>query len=150
MPNPRLIQGLDELRSLIGREAGVSDWFTVSQELIQQFADITGDHQWIHVDPERAVRETPFGGAIAHGFLTLALLSRFSREALDVRTHHRMRVNYGLNRVRFVSPVVAGSRIRGRFTPQKVSDNEVIWQATVEIEGSEKPALVAEWLARFY
>jgi acyl dehydratase len=150
MPNPRLIHGLDELRSLVGQEAGASDWFTVSQSLIQQFADLTDDHQWIHIDPERAATETPFGGAIAHGFLTLALLSRFSREALDVRTDHRMRVNYGLNRVRFVSPVVAGSRIRGHFTPQKVTENEVVWQATVEIDGSEKPALVAEWLARFY
>ncbi len=150
MLNPRVINGLDELRSLIGREAGVSDWMEVSQDLIDRFADVTGDHQWIHVDVERARRDTPFHSTIAHGFLTVSLLSELSRRTIDVRGDFKMRINYGFNRLRFVSPVPSGSKIRARFVPQKVTDNEVTWQVTVEIEGQEKPALVAEWLGRFY
>jgi acyl dehydratase len=150
MANTRIINGLDELRSLIGQEAGVSDWLSVTQEMINQFADLTHDHQWIHIDVERARKETPFGATIAHGFLTLSLLAHLSREAVDVRGDFKMRINYGFNRVRFVSPVPAGSRVRARFSPQKVTENEVTWLVTVEIEGQEKPALVAEWLGRFY
>ena len=150
MPNPRIINGLDELRSLIGQEVGVSDWLEVSQDMINRFADLTGDHQWIHVDVERARRETPFGSTIAHGFLTVSLLSELSRRTVEVRGNFKMRINYGFNRLRFVSPVPAGSKIRARFSPQKVTDNEVTWQVTVEVEGQEKPALVAEWLGRFY
>lgn len=150
MPEPRRIDGLGELRELIGQEAGTSDWFTITQDLIDRFADLTDDFQWIHVDQERARVESPYGNTIAHGFLTLSLLSRLSREAIDIRGDFRMRINYGFNRVRFVSPVPAGSRIRARFTVQKVTEIEVTWLVTVEVEGSEKPALVAEWLARFY
>jgi acyl dehydratase len=150
MPNPRVINGLDELRSLIGQEVGVSNWLEVSQEMINRFADLTGDHQWIHVDVERARRETPFGSTIAHGFLTVSLLSEFSRRTVEVRGDFKMRINYGFNKLRFVSPVPAGAKIRARFTPQKVTDNEVTWLVTVELEGQPKPALVAEWLGRFY
>ncbi len=150
MSNPRIINGLDELRSLIGQEAGVSDWTAVTQEMINRFAELTGDDQWIHVDVERARKETPFGTTIAHGFLTVSLLSNLSRQAVDVRGNFKMRINYGFNRLRFVSPVPAGARIRARFSPLKVTENEVTWQVTVEVEGQEKPALVAEWLGRFY
>jgi len=150
MSNPKIINGLDELRTLIGQEAGVSDWTAVTQEMINRFAELTGDDQWIHVDVERARNETPFGTTIAHGFLTVSLLSNLSRQAMDVRGNFKMRINYGFNRLRFVSPVPAGSRIRAHFSPQKVTENEVTWQVTVELEGQEKPALVAEWLGRFY
>jgi len=150
MANPRVIQGMEELRSLIGQEAGVSDWVSVTQEMINRFAELSGDDQWIHVDVERARKETPFGATIAHGFLTVSLLSQLSRQAVDVRGDFKMRINYGFNRLRFVSPVPAGSRVRARFTPQKVTDNEVTWLVTVEVEGQQKPALVAEWLGRFY
>lgn len=150
MPNPRVINGLDELRSLTGQEIGVSDWTPVTQDMINRFADVTGDHQWIHVDVERARRETPFGSTIAHGFLTVSLLAELSRQTIEVRGDFKMRINYGFNKLRFVSPVPAGARIRARFTPQKVTDNEVTWLVTVEVEGREKPAIVAEWLGRYY
>ena len=150
----RDIQGIGELKSLIGQEAGASDWLTITQEMIDTFAEATGDHQWIHVDAERSRRESPYGATIAHGFLTLSLLSQLSRQAVNVEGDFKMRINYGLNRVRFVSPVRAGSRVRARFTPQSVSDvkggTEVIWSVTVEVEGSDKPALVAEWIGRMY
>lgn len=150
MPNPRVVNGIEELKSLTGQEVGVSGWLTVTQDMINRFAELTGDDQWIHVDVERAKRETPFGSTIAHGFLTVSLLSQLSRQAVEVRGDFKMRINYGFNRLRFVSPVPAGSRIRARFTAQKVTDNEVTWTVTVEVEGSEKPAIVAEWLGRFY
>ena len=150
MPEPTIINGLDGLRQLIGQEAGASDWLTVTQEMIDSFAQLTDDHQWIHIDSARAKAESPYKTTIAHGFLTLSLLSRLSRDAIQVRGDSKMRINYGFNRVRFVSPVLSGSRIRGRFTPQKVTDNEITWQVTVDVEGSDKPALVAEWLGRFY
>ena len=150
MPIPRIVNGLEGLRALTGQEVCASDWFTVTQETINRFADVTGDHQWIHVDVERAKRESQFGTTIAHGFLTVSLLPQLSREAMDVRGDFKMRVNYGFNRLRFVSPVPAGARIRARFTAQKVMENEVTWLVTVDVEGSEKPSLVAEWLGRFY
>ena len=150
MSDPRVVNGIEELKSLVGQEVGVSDWLTLTQEMIDRFADVTGDHQWIHVDRERAKRETPFGSTIAHGFLTVSLLPQLSQQAVVVRGDFKMRINYGFNRLRFVSPVPAGSRIRARFTAQKVTDNEVTWLVTVDVEGKEKPALVAEWLGRFY
>jgi acyl dehydratase len=150
MPEPRRIEGLAELRALAGQEVATSDWFTVTQDLIDRFAELTDDLQWIHIDQPRARAESPYGTTIAHGFLTLSLLSRLSREAIDIRGDFRMRINYGFNRVRFVSPVPSGSRIRARFTVQDVTGNQVTWLVTVDIEGSEKPALVAEWLGRFY
>ena len=145
-----MINGIEELKSLTGEEVGVSDWLTVTQEMIDRFADVTGDHQWIHVDRERAKRETPFGSTIAHGFLTVSLLPQLSQQTIIVQGDFKMRINYGFNRLRFVSPVRAGARIRARFAAQKVMDNEVTWLVTVDVEGQEKPAVVAEWLGRFY
>ena len=147
---PRIFESLEELAPLVGQEVGASDWFLVTQDLIDRFAEVTGDHQWIHTDVERARAETPFGGTIGHGFLTLSLMSALSHQAVELRGPYKMRINYGFNRVRFVSPVPAGKRIRVRMSPQKVSANEVIWGVTVDVEGSEKPAVVAEWLARVY
>ncbi len=145
---------VEDIRQSIGKEAGTSGWLTVSQETVDQFADLTGDRQWIHVDPERARRESPFGAAVAHGFLTVALLSRLVREAVDVQADAKLRVNYGFNRLRFPAPVPVGSRIRARVTPNAVRDFdggiEVAWGVLVEIESQPKPALAAEWLVRMY
>jgi len=146
----RVIEGLEQLRSLEGQEAGLSDWLTVTQEMIDRFADITNDHQWIHVDTERAQRESRFGTTVAHGFLTLSMLSQLMHQAVEIRGNFQMLINYGFNRVRFVSPVPAGARIRARLAVKNVTENEVIWLATVEIDGSDKPAIVAEWIERFY
>ena len=137
----------------IGEEIAVSDWLEVTQARINQFADATGDHQWIHVDPVRAAAELPSGSTIAHGFLTLSLLSTLIRESIRF-TGLRMAINYGLNRVRFVSPVPSGSRIRALITVQAVDavsgGFQVAWQATIEREGSDKPACVADWIVRYY
>jgi acyl dehydratase len=145
-----------DVRSLaghVGRELGVSDWFTISQAQINQFADATGDHQWIHIDPAKAATDSPFKTTIAHGFLTLSLISQLLRGAIQFEGT-RMAINYGLNRVRFVSPVLSGSRVRGRFTLASVEDAggaiQAIWQATIEHEGADKPVCVAEWLVRYY
>jgi len=147
------IPDLERLRELTGREIGTSDWLVVSQERIQIFADATGDHQWIHVDPDRAKAETPFGGTIAHGFLTLSLLSALMQNALSIGGV-RLAINYGLNRVRFVSPVPAGAQIRARIALAGVAGVEggvqATWTITVEREHQEKPCLVAEWLVRYY
>jgi acyl dehydratase len=144
---------LADLGGLVGREVAASDWLVVTQDRISAFADATGDHQWIHVDPERARAETPFGATIAHGFLTLSLLSPLMRDALTVNGP-RMTLNYGLNRVRFVSPVPSGSRIRARVALASVDDKgdsiQATWSVTIEREGSDKPAVVAEWIVRYY
>ena len=141
------------LGNRIGQEIAVSGWLEVTQARINQFADATGDHQWIHVDPARAAAELPSKTTIAHGFLTLSLLSTLIRESIRF-TGLRMAINYGLNRVRFVSPVPSGSRIRALITLQSidaVTDGvQVTWLATIEREGGEKPAAVAEWLVRYY
>jgi acyl dehydratase len=145
---------IEEVRASIGREAGVSEWLAVTQDLISEFAALTGDSQWIHVDPERARRESPFGATVAHGFLTVALLSRLVSQAADLRTESKMRVNYGFNRLRFPAPVPAGARIRARITPNAVRDVEggieIAWGVVVEVENQAKPALAAEWLVRVY
>jgi acyl dehydratase len=141
---------LDEIRSSVGKELGVSDWFSITQSMIDQFAELTQDHQWIHVDPERARTDSPYGSTIAHGFFTLSLLSHLMHQAIEVQHGFKMTVNYGLNRVRFISGVPAGSRVRGRFAVHDATPSQVIWLASVELEGSEKPALVAEWIVRFY
>ena len=149
----RVIEGIDELQSLAGQEIGVSDWIEVTQRMIDSFAETTGDRQWIHIDPERAARESPFGATIAHGFLTLSLLSRLKSQAVSVRGI-KMAINYGLNRVRFPSPVRSGARIRGRFNLQSVEPIEggvqSVVAGTVEIEGEGKPAVAAEWVLRYY
>jgi acyl dehydratase len=135
----RTLESPADLRNLVGQEIAVTDWFNVTQERIQQFADATLDHQWIHVDVERARRESPFKAPIAHGFLTLSLLPHFMHEALEIKQGVRLGVNYGLNRVRFVSPVRAGSNVRARITLQSLKDvtggMEAVFNATVEVEG---------------
>jgi acyl dehydratase len=150
----RVIESLEELKTLIGQEVVVSDWLEVSQERINAFADATGDHQWIHIDVERAGRESPFHATIAHGFLTLSLLAHLAEQSIKVKGDFKMGINYGLNRVRFVSPVLANSRIHARFTLQAVEEVaggvQLNWAITVEAEGAAKPSLVAEWLVRYY
>src|SRR3954465_7015749 len=141
------------LGNRIGEEIAVSNWIEVTQERINQFADATGDHQWIHVDPARAAAELPSKATIAHGFLTLSLLSTLIRESITF-TGLRMAINYGLNRVRFVSPVPSGSRIRARVplqTGDAVSGGyQATWQVTIEREGADTPACVAGWIVRYY
>lgn len=144
---------LRELEQRVGQEVGVSPWVEITQERIDTFAKAIQDFQWIHVDPERA-RTSPFGKTIAHGFLTLSLLSHLSEMTFGF-TDRRMGINYGLNRVRFTAPVPVNSRVRARFTLQKFEKIEangvqVTWNVLVEIEGAAKPALVAEWLGRHY
>jgi acyl dehydratase len=150
----RTIESVEELRSLIGQEVAVGEWFPVEQSRIDLFADATGDHQWIHLDVTRARTESPYGGTIAHGFLTLSLLSQLSRQCVEIQGQFKMRINYGLNRVRFPAPVAAGSRIRPRFTLLAVEEIDegfqVVWAVTLEAEGARKPALYAEWLVRLY
>jgi acyl dehydratase len=145
---------LDDLRANVGKELGISDWHVVSQSQIDQFADVTGDHQWIHVDPDRAARESPYKTTIAHGFLTVSLLSQLIKEAIVMTDDYKMRVNYGFNRLRFTGAVPSGARIRARFTLQSIKEVEggveLTWLSTVEVEGRDKPALVAEWLGRTY
>jgi acyl dehydratase len=143
---------LDALRGRVGEEIGVSSWHEVTQEMLDRFADVTGDHQFIHVDPERAKAETPYGGTIAHGFLTLSLLPMFRHDALPPLANQAIGINYGLDRVRFLAPVKTGSRVRGRFTLKDItmrSEKEALfrYEVTIEIEGNGKPALVADTLA---
>jgi len=145
---------IEQLRALVNQEVGISDWVVIDQSSIDAFAEVTGDHQWIHTDPARAKTESRYGRTIAHGFLTLSLLSRLSHEAIEVSGTFRMRINYGLNRVRFPAPVVEGSRVRARFKVQSCEDieggHQIVWLVAMEVEGSEKPALIAEWVLRYY
>ena len=147
------ISDVRSLASRIGEELAVSDWFEITQQRIDQFAAATGDSQWIHIDPARAALESPFNTTIAHGFLTLSLLSSLVRDALTF-SGLRMAINYGVNRVRFVSPVPSGARIRARIVPAAVHDAgehvQVTWAVTVEREGGDKPCCVAEWIVRYY
>jgi acyl dehydratase len=150
----RIINGIEELKTLIGQEVAASEWFEVTQSRINAFADATEDHQWIHIDVDRAGTDSPFHSTIAHGFLTLSLLPHLAAQAFKVEGDFKMGINYGLNRLRFVSPVPAGSRVRAKFTLQQVEDVaggvQLTWSVTCEIEGGAKPALVAEWLVRYY
>lgn len=145
---------VEEMRGLVGREAAVGEWIEISQERINRFADATEDHQWIHIDSERAAKESPFKTTIGHGFLSLSMLSKMSYETVRVKGDFKMGINYGLNRVRFPAPVPAGSRLRGRFTVQAFDEHEwgiqTTWGVTVEIEGSPKPCVAAEWITRAY
>ena len=148
------IADVSHLRAHVGRELAVSEWFTVTQERIAQFADATDDHQWIHLDRERAARESPYGTTIAHGFLSLSLVAALVKGAVSIGGL-RLSVNYGLNRVRFVSAVPAGARIRARVTPVSIEEiandtSQVAWNVVMEREGGEKPCLVAEWVVRYY
>ena len=145
--------GMRELEHRVGEEVGISPWLEVTQERINRFAEAINDPQWIHVDPERA-KHSPYGTTIAHGFLTLSLLSHLAESTFRY-ADRRMGVNYGLNRVRFTAPLPAGSRVRARFRLAKferIEDNgvQLTWNVTVEREGSDKPVLIAEWLGRHY
>ena len=157
MAVPQTISTIDEWKALVGQEVGVSGWLLITQERVNDFADATGDHQWIHVDEERA-KASPLGGTIAHGYLTLSLLPMLRGHewsGVNINLGSKMAINYGSNRVRFVSPVPVGKRIRLRS--QLVSVDEVspgvyqsVSQATIEVEGQEKPAMVAETVGRTY
>jgi acyl dehydratase len=142
---------LAKSEAMIGQEVGVANWITVDQAMIDTFAETTHDDQWIHVDPVRAAAETPFGGTIAHGFLTLSLGSRFAYDCFQPFPGQVMGINYGFNKLRFLSPVKAGARLRGRFVLKAItkrSDTELLREnaMTIEIEGQDIPALVADWL----
>ena len=145
--------GIEDAKTQQGQEIGISDWLLIDQDRVNGFAQITGDQQRIHVDVERARRESPFGGPIAHGYLTLSLLAKFAQECIGV-DGVKLAVNYGLNRVRFAAPVKVGSRVRARFILADVEDiqggAQLVWQATIEIEGGDKPACVAEMVTRWY
>jgi len=148
------IATLDEIRSSVGQLVGSSDWITVDQNRIDAFAEITEDRQFIHIDPAAAA-QTPFGGTIAHGFLSLSLLSRMAADAMQVPDTTKMAVNYGLDRVRFIAPVRAGKRVRGHFTLAAIVDKapgQLLFHhdVTVEIEGETKPALTARWLGLIF
>ncbi len=147
------MSSLRDLEQRVGQEVGVSPWLQITQARIDTFAKAIEDFQWIHVDPQRA-KSSPFGGTIAHGFLTLSLLSHLA-ETTFAFSDRKMGINYGLNRVRFTAPVPCGSRVRARFALAKYEKLEgngvqVTWNTTIEIEGQDKPALVAEWIGRHY
>jgi acyl dehydratase len=148
------IASIDDIKGRIGQEIGTSGWLTIDQQAIDAFADVTQDRQFIHVDPEAAAK-TPFGGTIAHGFLTLSLLSRMAADVMLVPENLKMAVNYGFERVRFVAPVRAGKRIRGHFRLASAEEKrpgqwQFVHNVTVEIEGEEKPALTADWIGLIF
>lgn len=150
----REINSKEELLLFVGSEVAVSDWIEVTQDRINRFADATGDHQWIHIDSERAKKESPYGATIAHGFLTLSMLRYLMSQAIRINFPVKMTINYGLNRVRFPSAVPSGARIRARVklqTAEEISGGQQLnWLVTIEREGGEKPCCVAEWLVRHY
>jgi len=150
----RVIEGFNELESLTGTELGASEWLTITQEMVDRFADVTLDHQWIHVDPDRAARQSPYGTTIAHGFLTLSLVPHFTRQIADLRGVSR-RINYGVNKVRFPNAVRTGARVRGvqrLLSTTRVDPGTVRFtsQVVIEIEGETKPACVAETVTMAY
>lgn len=149
----RIIASVDDLRAWIGEEVACSDWLRITQRDIDRFADVTGDRQWIHVDPARAARESPYGSTVAHGYLTLALLPRLFTSCVRI-DNTGIVINYGLDKVRFPAPVLAGQRIRGRLVLDSFVAIEgfaqVHWNATVEIENGAKPACIALMLTRYY
>ena len=149
----RMFETLQDLAACVGQEVAVSDWETITQQRIDQFAQATGDHQWIHLDPERSAKG-PFGTTIAHGFLTLSLLPMFFQSAMEIRDL-KMGVNYGLNKVRFTSPVPVGSELRARMSLKSIEDIadngvQMTWLVTVERKGSDRPVCVAESIGRRY
>jgi acyl dehydratase len=148
------IASIEEIKSQVGGEVGVSDWILIDQRRIDAFAEVTDDHQFIHVDPAAAAM-TPFGGTIAHGFLTLSLLSRMAADAMLRPADIKMGVNYGFEKVRFLAPVRSGSRVRGRFRLQRFEEKrpgqyQFVHEVNVEIEGEDKPALIAEWVGMIF
>ena len=144
----------EALKECVGKQLGVSEWMVVTQERISQFAEATEDQQWIHLDRDRAQRESPYAATVAHGFLTLSLIGRLLKDVIRISSGTRLTINYGVNRVRFPSPVRAGSRIRGLFSLMGFQDRGEAWEAvfscSVECEGNEKPCCVAEWIVRYY
>jgi acyl dehydratase len=154
MMAPVVIDRPQRLKEMVGREIGATEWFLVAQERIERFAEATEDRQWIHLDGARASKESPYGTTIAHGFLTLSLISRFVQEAIQVQGGVRLAVNYGLNRVRFPAAVRAGSNIRAHVSLMNLKELpdavEATYGVTMECEGSDKPACVAEWIVRYY
>ncbi|HXN18798.1 MAG TPA: MaoC family dehydratase [Candidatus Binatus sp.] len=151
---PFIVNDLQALKELVGREVGVSEWLPITPERVERFAEATGDRQWIHLDRERASKESPYGGTIAHGFLTLSLISCLMKDVMEIRSGVRLAVNYGLNRVRFPAAVRTDSRVRARVTLlalKELADSaEAIFAVTVEIDKSDKPGCVAEWIVRYY
>jgi acyl dehydratase len=151
---PLVVETALSLKDFVGREIAVTDWLMMTQDRIDRFAEATDDRQWIHVDRERASKESPYGTTIAHGFLTLSLVSHFMKEVIQIRSGVRMAVNYGLNRVRFPFPVRAGSRIRARIgllsLKQLPDALEATFSVSMEIENSDKPCCVAEWVVRYH
>ncbi len=150
----RILENIEELKTLVGQEIGISEWTTISQDRINKFADATGDHQWIHIDVERAKNELPGGTTIAHGFLTLSLLPKLAQEIYKVKGL-RHSLNYGSDRIRFTSPVPAESRVRGRYklkSTEDVKDNgvKIIGEMTIEIEGRDRPACIVESISIVY
>jgi len=150
MQGPTRSMTLDEIKAYVGKEIGVSDWFTLDQDRISRFADVTEDHMFLHVNPE-AASQTPFGGTIAHGLLTLSMMPVMAYQAVPGVSGTKMGVNYGYNKVRFMAPVKSGKRVRGRFVvkalePQSGGRMQIVHDCAIEIEGEEKPALVAEWI----
>jgi acyl dehydratase len=149
-----VVENPQSLKELIGKEIGVTEWFRVTQERIEKFAEATEDRQWIHLDEARAIKESPYGATIAHGFLTLSLISHLMKGLVHIRSGVRLAVNYGLNRVRFPAAVRAGSRIRARvrlLSLRELADSiEATFDVMIELEGSEKPGCVAEWIVRYY
>lgn len=150
MEGPVKSIGIDEFSKAVGKELGVSAWTLIDQAMVDTFAKVTGDTYFIHTNPERAKKETPFGGSIAHGFLTLSLLANMAYQVAPGIRETKTGVNYGFNRLRFVAPVPTGSRVRGRFVLKAFERQAARWQATydvsIEIEGAGKPAIVAEWV----
>lgn len=151
---PLILETPQSLQEYAGREIGVSDWFAVTQERIRQFAEATEDRQWIHVDRERAARESPYRATIAHGFLTLSLLGHLVKQVFQIRGGVRMAVNYGLNRVRFPTPVRADSQIRARVALQSLKQLpdsvEAVFLVSAEVRDSDRPCCVAEWVIRYF
>jgi acyl dehydratase len=151
---PLALDSPSSLKNFAGQEIAVTDWLVISQERINQFAEATGDRQWIHVDRDRAEKESPYGATIAHGFLTLSLLSHFIKQAIQFYGGIRRATNYGLNRVRFPSPVRSDSQIRARVSLLSVNERadalEAVFSISVEVQGSERPCCVAEWIVLYY
>ncbi len=148
------IASIEDIKARIGSEVGVSDWLLIDQPRIDAFAEVTDDHQFIHVD-QQAAAMSPFGGTVAHGFLTLSLLSRMAADAMLRPDNIRMGVNYGFEKVRFLAPVRSGKRVRGRFTlasfeEKRPGQYQFVHQVAVEIEGEDKPALIAEWIGMIF
>ena len=151
---PVVLETLQALNDFVGREIASTEWLTITQDRIDRFAEATEDRQWIHVDRGRAQRESPYGTTIAHGFLTLSLLSHFMKQAIQIKSGVRLGINYGLNRVRFPSPVRVDSQIRARVSLLSLKEIsgavEAAYSITVEAQGTEKPCCVAEWIVRYY